>query len=118
MHDRWWWRRYGGWLGRMEPLEIARVEQAVAGTGWEVVDGQLVVRYATGSFVAGVRLVELVAGAAEAANHHPDVMLTYPWVELRLLTHEVDALTSADVDLALELTELVREHGVEVATGE
>ena len=102
----------------MEPLEIARVEQAVAGTGWEVVDGQLVVRYATGSFVAGVRLVELVAGAAEAANHHPDVMLTYPWVELRLLTHEVGALTSADVDLALELTELVREHGVEVATGE
>ena len=100
----------------MEPLETDRAARAVAGTGWRVVDGALVVRYATGSFVEGVRLVEVVAGAAEAANHHPDVTLTYPWVELRLVTHEVGGLTSADVDLALELSELASARGLEVAT--
>lgn len=101
--------------GEMEPVESARAEAAVAGTGWQVENGVLVVRYATGSFVAGVRLVERIASAAEAANHHPDVTLTYPWVELTLTTHDVGALTSADVDLAIEIAEVVRDHGVEVA---
>ncbi|MGP7961162.1 4a-hydroxytetrahydrobiopterin dehydratase [Sanguibacter sp. A247] len=99
----------------MEPVEEARAEAAVAGTGWQVEEGALVVRYATGTFVAGVRLIERIASAAEAADHHPDVTLTYPWVELTLTTHDVGALTSADVDLAVEIAELARDHGIDVA---
>ena len=52
-------------------------------------------------FGAAIALVNRVAEAAEAANHHPDI-LVHGWNEVRLTlsTHSVRGLTSADLDLA------------------
>lgn len=55
-------------------------------------------------------LVQAVAAAADAANHHPDVHITgYRDVTFELTTHAAGALTQRDVDLAAEIDRLVGE---------
>ncbi|MEE6288224.1 VOC family protein [Georgenia sp. MJ173] len=80
---------------------------------WRVLAGSLHARFRTGSFVAGLRLVTAVTELAEAANHHPDVTLTYPHVDLELLSHDVGELTQRDLDLARQISDLARSQGVE-----
>ncbi|HEY2172294.1 MAG TPA: VOC family protein [Mycobacteriales bacterium] len=82
-------------------------------------------RFATGDFATGLRFVNAVAEAAEAAGHHPDVTLTYPAVDLQLITHDavyrpadggpeqrIPWVTELDVDLARRISEIAREQGI------
>ncbi len=52
-------------------------------------------------FAAAIALVNRVAELAEAADHHPDI-LVHGWNEVRLTlsTHSEGGLTAADFDLA------------------
>ena len=58
-------------------------------------------------FRAAVAFVNEVAEAAEAANHHPDI-LVHGWnkVRLTLSTHSEGGLTEADFKMAARLDEL------------
>ena len=59
-------------------------------------------------FRAAVALVNAVADAAEAANHHPDVRITgYRNVSFVLSTHAANALTRRDIGLATEIDRLI-----------
>ncbi|UMG94257.1 4a-hydroxytetrahydrobiopterin dehydratase [Nocardioides sp. TF02-7] len=81
---------------------------------WQVLDtGEVGTTFRTGSFARGVDLVVRIGALADTANHHPDVTLTYPTVEVRMLTHEVGGLTARDVALAREISEAAAELGVE-----
>ena len=68
--------------------------------------------FATGSFRAGVALVDAIGALADAANHHPDVDLRYPSVVVWLSTHDVGGLSSRDVELARQISAAARELGV------
>ena len=52
-------------------------------------------------FAGAMAFVNAVAGLAEAANHHPDILI-HGWnkVRLTLSTHSADGLTQSDLDLA------------------
>jgi 4a-hydroxytetrahydrobiopterin dehydratase len=67
------WRREGGWIVRS-------------------------VRCPT--FRAAVELVNRVADAAEEANHHPDIEISWRTVTFRLKTKAADGLTAKDLALA------------------
>ena len=54
---------------------------------WRLLAQALHARFLTGDLVRGLAFVTAVTEAAERANHHPDVTLTYPWVDLRLISH-------------------------------
>lgn len=54
-------------------------------------------------FMDGLGFVTRVAALAESANHHPDVLLTYPRVTLMLTTHDAGGLTDKDFALAAEI---------------
>jgi 4a-hydroxytetrahydrobiopterin dehydratase len=58
-------------------------------------------------FRAAVAFVNEVAEAAEAANHHPDILI-HGWnkVRLTLSTHSEGGLTQADFMMAARLDEL------------
>ena len=58
-------------------------------------------------FRAAVAFVNEVAEAAEAVNHHPDI-LVHGWnkVRLTLSTHSEGGLTEADFKMAARLDEL------------
>ena len=91
---------------------------------WRKLGQALHGRFLTGDFVTGLRFVTAVTEAAESANHHPDVTLTYPLVDLKLLTHDaiyrdedgeehqVPWVTQKDLDLARRISEIARELGI------
>lgn len=87
---------------------------AVQGEGlddWRYLRGALHARFATGDFVSGVRFVEAITEAAEAADHHPDVDLRYSHVDLHLVSHDVGFVTQRDVRLAREISSLATTQG-------
>lgn len=80
---------------------------------WRPVAGSLRARFLTKGFTTGVDLVTAVAEAAEAMNHHPDVTLTWPFVDIALTTHdEGNVITQLDVDLARQISALAAERGI------
>ena len=74
--------------------------------GWEFIEGEIVADYKTGDFNAGVKFVQAIGTAADEANHHPDVLLTYPEVTVSLSSHDVNGVTSRDIDLATTINAL------------
>ena len=72
---------------------------------WRYVLGALHARFATGDYATGLRLVADIGASAEAADHHPDLDLRYPFVSVRLASHDVGGVTQRDVRLAREITD-------------
>ena len=87
---------------------------AVSGLGWHVVDTSIRATFETGSFARGVAFVNRIAGAAEQAEHHPDVALTYPSVEVTLTSHDVGTLSTRDVALAEIISQIAHEDHIVV----
>lgn len=85
---------------------------------WRFFLMQLHSRFRTGSFVRGLELVTRVTAAAEEADHHPDVTLTYPHVDIDLHSHDVHGVTSRDVALARRISAIAAELGIEAAPRE
>jgi 4a-hydroxytetrahydrobiopterin dehydratase len=81
---------------------------------WRVIFGGdwACAHFRTGSFAAGVALVEAIGKLATAASHDPDVDLRPDGVTVRLFTHDVHGLTSRDVELAREISIAARELGL------
>jgi len=79
---------------------------------WRKLAQALHARFLTGDFVTGLRFVAAIAEAAEAANHHPDVTLTYPRVDVKLVSHDVSQVTQRDIDLARRISQIAREQGI------
>ncbi|MBA2953630.1 4a-hydroxytetrahydrobiopterin dehydratase [Nocardioides sp. MAH-18] len=85
---------------------------------WRFFLMKLHARFSTRSFVKGLELVTRITEAAEEANHHPDVVLTYPQVDVDLQSHDVHGVTSRDIALARRISEIAAELGVEAAPRE
>lgn len=79
---------------------------------WRVLFEGACAYFRTGSFAAGVALVEAIGRLADAANHHPDVDLRYAGVTVRLMTREIGGLSERDVDLARQISATARELAV------
>ena len=92
---------------------LTRQQVADAGlSDWEYVLGQLEARFETGGFATGLALVDEIGAAAEDAGHHPDIVLTYPVVHVRLVSHDVGGITERDIALARTISELAAARGV------
>ena len=59
------------------------------------------------SYMDGIAFVNRVANAAEATDHHPDMMLGYRRVIVTLTTHDANGITQKDFALAAEIDGLV-----------
>ena len=80
-------------------------------TGWVNVLGGLQTRIATGDFATGLSVVNAIGAAAEELNHHPDLDLRYPHVDVRLSSHDIGGLSERDVTLARRITQIASEAG-------
>lgn len=79
---------------------------------WRPILGSLRVRFTTGDFLTGVRLVSAIAEAAEEMNHHPDLDLRYPHLDVRLTSHDVGGKTTRDVELARRISAIAVDLGI------
>jgi 4a-hydroxytetrahydrobiopterin dehydratase len=57
-------------------------------------------------FREAMLLTGAVAYLAEAANHHPDILIQWNRVTLTLSTHSAGGLTAADFALATKISDL------------
>ena len=107
-------RRWQG--GGMEPDTTTLNAEQVAQEqldGWTFdTSGEadsIVARVDTGDFITGLALVNAIGAKAEEANHHPDIDLRYPYVEIRLTSHDAGGVTSRDIALAKVINGLAAE---------
>ena len=64
-----------------------------------------------------LKLVKKIGKAADKADHHPDVDLSYPLVDVRLSSHDAGGVTSRDIDLARQISGFAADLDVEAAPG-
>ena len=76
--------------------------------GWAVTDGMLTRKYDTNGWPFTMLVVGAIAFLAESADHHPDLIVTWPSVTVKLSTHDAGGLTHRDFDLARKIDETIR----------
>jgi 4a-hydroxytetrahydrobiopterin dehydratase len=90
----------------MATLSEEEVDQHLARERhWQRGEGSSIVQELDfADFAAAIAFVNRVAEVAEAANHHPDILL-HGWnkVRLTLSTHSQGGLTDADFALAAQI---------------
>ena len=84
---------------------------------WRQILGRIKARFRTGDFRTGLALVNKIGAAAEAADHHPDIQLTYSDVIVTLASHDVRGITSRDIDLAAQISSHAAELGIDSDAG-
>jgi len=79
---------------------------------WRFISSALHTRFRTGDFATGLRLVDAIGEAAEAAGHHPDLDLRYPHVNVKVWTHDAYGVTELDLSLAMQISEIAAGLGI------
>lgn len=76
--------------------------------GWETApDGKSVSKaYAFADFAQALAFVDRVGALAEAADHHPDIALSWGKAAITLSTHSAGGVTEKDIELARKIDEL------------
>jgi 4a-hydroxytetrahydrobiopterin dehydratase len=91
----------------MNKLSDAEIQAALTQLpDWSELNGAIQRTFQFGDFVQAMRFVNRVAEAAEARQHHPDILIRYNKVTLTLSTHDASGITSKDFDLAGEVDAL------------
>jgi 4a-hydroxytetrahydrobiopterin dehydratase len=93
----------------MSLLSDEEIARALVESDWER-DGDAIARdLRFDDFAGAMAFVNRVAEAAEAANHHPDI-LVHGWnrVRLTLSTHSEGGITESDVQMARTIDATVR----------
>ena len=79
-------------------------------SGWAITDvegrAELTKTFRYKGFMPGVELTNRIAALAEQEGHHPDLLLTYGSLTVRLWTHAAGGLTDNDFILAAKIDRL------------
>ncbi len=68
--------------------------------GWRLADGAIERTYKTDGWPTTLMLVNAIGFIAEAADHHPDLAVSWGSVVVRLNTHSAGGITDKDLELA------------------
>jgi 4a-hydroxytetrahydrobiopterin dehydratase len=81
--------------------------------GWTLdADGRALLRtYRFADFATAFAFLTKVAAHAEAVDHHPEFTSAWNRVDFRLTSHDSDAVTRRDVDLARVIDRLAVQAG-------
>lgn len=74
---------------------------------WTYEDGWLKRTYKTHSWKGTLMAVTTIGHLAESAWHHPDMTLSYAWLEVRLKTHSAKGITEKDFALAKRIEDVI-----------
>ena len=71
--------------------------------GWTLGEKEIHRKFTFRDFAEAVSFVVRVGFAAEAADHHPDILIEYRKVTLTLTTHDEGGLSARDFSLAARI---------------
>ena len=80
-----------------KPISRSEAEQRVRGmVGWELEGDSLTRQFTFAGFPEAIAFVVRLGFAAEAADHHPDLLVNYKRVRVTYSTHSAGGLTDKD----------------------
>lgn len=74
---------------------------------WSYKDGWIRRKYKTSGWKGTLMVVNTVGHLAEAAWHHPDLTVSYAFVNVKLMNHAAKGITDKDFELARKIEEVV-----------
>lgn len=74
--------------------------------GWNRQGGGIERLFQFDNFVHAMEFVNRIADAAEAANHHADIVIHYNKVTLALVSHDSGGVTQRDIRMAGKINEI------------
>jgi 4a-hydroxytetrahydrobiopterin dehydratase len=74
---------------------------------WQLQNGYLRRVYKTPGWRVTLMVANAIGYMAEAADHHPELILNYASVEVHLETHNAGGITAKDYELARKIEETV-----------
>ena len=90
-------------------LSEAEIQAALADLpGWAVQDGKLHKLFKFDSFAAAIGWMVNVAVYADKIDHHPEWRNVYSRVWVDLWTHDLEAISQRDMDLAHHMNKLAQ----------
>jgi 4a-hydroxytetrahydrobiopterin dehydratase len=96
----------------MAVLTSEQARQKVAGlAGWTLGDKEIHRKFTFKDFAEAVSFVVRVGFAAEAVDHHPDILINYKRVTLTFSTHSEGGLTEKDFAGAETATKIAEAAG-------
>ena len=96
----------------MATLSRAEAEQRLISlNGWALDGNAIRKQYVCRDFPAAVQFVNRLVPGAEAADHHPDILINYKRVTLTYSTHSAGGLTDKDFDAAAAASEIAAAAG-------
>jgi 4a-hydroxytetrahydrobiopterin dehydratase len=99
-----WKRKPAG--ATFEPEEVlARLAAELP--KWTFEDGWIRRKYRTAGWKGTLMVVNTVGHLAEAAWHHPDLTVSYAFVNVKLMTHDAKGITEKDFALAKKIEEVL-----------
>ena len=88
----------------MARLTEAEIDERLRGlSGWQREGQEIRKEYRHADFKAAMVFVNRVADLANAADHHPDILINYSRVTLTLTSHDRGGLTERDFRLAAKI---------------
>ena len=75
---------------------------------WYYENGWIRRKYKTHSWKGTLMVVNTVGHLAEAAFHHPDLMVSYAFVIIKLMNHAAKGVTNKDFELAKKIEEVIQ----------
>lgn len=97
--------------GGMSILSTQQILDAGLGD-WRKLAQALHARFLTRDFTTGLALVSAIGDLAEETDHHPDITLSYPHVDVKLMSHDASDVTERDVGLARRISDLAQSRGI------
>jgi 4a-hydroxytetrahydrobiopterin dehydratase len=74
---------------------------------WTFEDGWIRRKYRTSGWKSTLMVVNTVGHLAEAAWHHPDLTVSYAFVNVKLMNHAAKGITDKDFALAAKIEEVL-----------
>ena len=94
-------------MAKDTPYSGSQIDEGLrALPGWRHEDKALRRVYETDGWPITLMLVNALGFAAEAADHHPDLAVSYRRVGVALSTHSAGGITAKDFDLARKFDEI------------
>ena len=76
-------------------------------SGWKY-DGKWIrKKYKTHSWKGTLMVINAIGHLAEVAWHHPDLVVSYAFVEVKLMNHAKKGITKLDFELAKKIDEFI-----------
>ena len=93
--------------GGVDKLTVQQIEQFMPEIPeWRLQDDVLVRRFNFDNFIQALEFTNQVGALSEAEAHHPEIVLNWGRVDLRIWTHAIDGLSENDFILAAKVDRL------------